>query len=173
MSTTIMFITECAVSMLVFAPGSGTLRRAAFAGQLGLQLIIGLTGSFSFFQPLTAVLAIPLLAADSHVGGLPAGSSAVALPALAAVSEKASVWAGALRDAVASAPAVTTSWASFEKAVGIAIVIGGGILFRVPFFKPIFALGHVTTYTTVMTGAAIVHTFQRVIVQFPFEFLQF
>ena len=61
LSTVIMFLIECGVSMLCFAPGHGTLRRAAFAAQLGLQVIMGLTGSFSFFQTLTAILAIPLL----------------------------------------------------------------------------------------------------------------
>jgi hypothetical protein len=68
LSTAAMFVAECGCSLLCFAPGGGgsaaILRRVGFAVQLGLQLLIGGVGSFSFFNVLTAVLALPLLAAD-------------------------------------------------------------------------------------------------------------
>lgn len=140
LSTVIMFLIECGVSMLCFAPGHGTLRRAAFAAQLGLQVIMGLTGSFSFFQTLTAILAIPLLA-SAPCSDMPAVSAA-ATPAGAASPQ--SVWATVFRGSIAlagsAASTVSTHWAFVEKSVGVAIVAGGMFAFRVPLFRPIFSL---------------------------------
>ncbi len=156
LSTVIMFVIECGVSMLCFAPGQGTLRRAAFAAQLGLQVMMGFTGSFSFFQPLTAILAIPLLASTScsDTATIPASATqtaAVSLP---------SVWATWFRGSVAlagsAASTVSVHWASVEKSVGIAIVAGGMLAFRVPLFRPAFSLAHLEVYTRAMTGAAVV-----------------
>eukprot|EP01043_Picozoa_sp_COSAG02_P016068 COSAG02_NODE_700_length_18341_cov_52.629043_9_plen_676_part_00 len=156
LSTVIMFVVECGVSMLCFAPGQGTLRRAAFAAQLGLQVIMGVTGSFSFFQPLTAILAIPLLASarcnDTAAGAATATQTAAASPP--------SIWATVFRGSLALAGSTTSTvsahWASVEKSVGIAIVAGGMLAFRVPLFRPAFTLAHLEVYIRVMTGAAVV-----------------
>lgn len=140
LSTVIMFVIECGVSMLCFAPDRGTLRRAAFAAQLGLQIIMGATGSFSFFQVLTAILAIPLLASA------PCGDTAVVSAATVptAVAPSSSVWTTVFHRAASfvltTASAVSTRWAFVEKLVGVATVTGGILAFRVPLFRPIFSL---------------------------------
>ena len=114
-----------------------------FVTQLGLQVIMGLTGSFSFFQTLTAILAIPLLA-SAPCSDMPAVSAA-ATPAGTASPQ--SVWATVFRGSIAlagsAASTVSTHWAFVEKSVGVAIVAGGMFAFRVPFrvpFRPIFSL---------------------------------
>ena len=160
LSTVIMFVTECGVSMLCFAPGYGTLRRAAFAAQLGLQVVMGLTGSFSFFQVLTAILTIPLLAADpaapTSIGGSAAATATGAASATSTMPQSA--WAGLLRGGCAMAaemmPTVTAGWAAVERAIGVAIVAGGVVAFRVPLFRPIFGLVR-TLYCTALHCTAL------------------
>lgn len=161
LSTVIMFVTEAAVSMLAFAPSHGAMRRAAFALQLALQLMIGATGSFSFFNVLSAVLCIPLIAAD------PSAPPAAAAPGAGAAP---SAWVPrGLRWALAAPtlldrgglsprnlPVASAAWSLAEKAVGVLILGGTALAFRAPWFRPAFSLAQVQRYTLVMSGGAIV-----------------
>ena len=162
LSTVIMFVTEAAVSMLAFAPSHGAMRRAAFALQLALQLMIGATGSFSFFNVLSAVLCIPLLAAD------PSAPPAAAAAPGAGAGPSAWVPRG-LRWALAAPtlldrgglsprnlPVASAAWSLAEKAVGVLILGGTALAFRAPWFRPAFSLAQVQRYTLVMSGGAIV-----------------
>ncbi len=58
-SCLVMYVIEVAVPFLFFAPRR--LRMAGAAATLCLQLLIGLTGNYNFFNLLTAALCVPLL----------------------------------------------------------------------------------------------------------------
>src|SRR5437867_1029594 len=59
LSCTVTFFCELLVPLFVFAPRR--LRYFAFAGIVGLQVLLELTGNYAFFNWLTIVLCVPLL----------------------------------------------------------------------------------------------------------------
>ena len=64
------FVVEAAVPLLCFfAPQRGSLRRIGWLAQIGLQLVIGMSGNFGFFNLLTVGLTLPLLANDAVQSG--------------------------------------------------------------------------------------------------------
>ena len=141
LSTAMMFLTECGISLLCFAPGRGVLRRAAFLAQLGLQVMIGATGNFSFFQVATVVLAIPMLAADDDDPYPQPTDSAEGAPTTWIPSKK--------RRWVPRRSVV-------EKAVAAALLCGFVVAFRGPGLRAAFSLRHVELYAKMMTGLAMV-----------------
>ncbi len=58
-SAVVMFAVELGVPFLIFGPRR--LRRAAAAALVGLQLVIGLTGNYTFFNLLTIALCLTLV----------------------------------------------------------------------------------------------------------------
>ncbi len=62
LSAVVMFAVELGVPFLIF--GSRRLRRAAAAVLVGLQVLIGLTGNYAFFNLLTIALCVTLLDDD-------------------------------------------------------------------------------------------------------------
>lgn len=70
MSTAIALVTEFLLPILFLLPirrSSAKLRAVLFSAQLLLQMAIGTTGSYGFFNFLTAATSIPLLVGNNEL----------------------------------------------------------------------------------------------------------
>lgn len=82
-SCAVMYFIELALPFFIF--GSRRMKQVAFAGFLFLQVLIGLTGNYNFFNILTAALCLmllddALLSRTSASGGAPIPHSEIRIP---------------------------------------------------------------------------------------------